>query len=337
MAATLHRIEALHYRVALRAGAPVGEREGVLLDWHATDGRRAVSEISPLPGFSGEDLATCLDACRGCLADGAEAAEARLAAGLAGRGAGGDDDPLAGLPPAARFGLEAGWLQLAQPPGPTPTVATCRLLPAGEALPEGAAGACLKVKVGRDSVAADQRRLARLQEDLPATTRLRLDANRSWTPEQAARVCDGLDPRRVAFVEEPLRPGASYAGWTARTAVPFAWDETLRERPDADLATPGLGAVVLKPMLSGLARARVWLDAARAAGCAAVLSAAFESNLTLDLYARLTAHWGLTATPGLDTFGAWPVALLEPLRSQPGHGDKPVLGRDALTPLEPLL
>ncbi|MFP4648634.1 MAG: o-succinylbenzoate synthase [Halorhodospira sp.] len=336
MTVGLRRVELLYYRIDLHPGsAPVREREGVLLDWLAENGRRAVSEVCPLPGFSEEDLATCLDACRQLFAQGSEAAANRLQAAL--RDGGGGADPLAGLPPAARFGLEAGWLQLTQPARAIPTVQTCRLLPAEAPQRIPPLGPCLKVKVGRERIAADEQRLAYLQAALPEQTQLRLDANRSWTPAQAARICAGLDPQRIAFIEEPLRQEASYADWTSYSAIPFAWDESLRERPEANLATPGLSAVVLKPMLTGLVQTRRWIDAAHAAGRAVVLSAAFESNLTLDLYARLTVDWGLTALPGLDTFSAWPVALLTPLRSQPGHGDRPIYTRDDLTRLEPLL
>ncbi|MCG5541267.1 MULTISPECIES: o-succinylbenzoate synthase [unclassified Halorhodospira] len=335
MTVRLRSVELCRYRVALLPGtALVAERHGALLFWTAEGGRRAVSEIAPLPGFSTEGLDECIDACRRFFGAGAGRVGADLQQAHSGAG---ESGALQALPPAARFGLEAGWLQLLHPPGATPRVSSCRLLGHEDEAIEGPAPSCVKVKVGRASVAEDAERLARILDRLPATTRLRLDANRSWTPEEAARLCAGLPAERVAFIEEPLRPGASYAGWSSRTAIPFAWDETLREHPDADLTTAGLGAVVLKPMLTGLTRTRAWIDAATSAGVQVVLSAAFESNITLDLYARLAARWGLQATPGLDTFGAWPEALLEPLRSQPGHTTKPVRRREQLTAEAPLL
>ncbi|MBK5935318.1 o-succinylbenzoate synthase [Halorhodospira halophila] len=335
MSTQLRSVEVRRYRVALLPGtAPVAERHGALLFWEGEEGCRAISEIAPLPGFSTEGLDECIDACRHFFAAGAERAAGELQQATSGTGV---PEALRALPPAARFGLEAGWLQWVQPPGETPQVTSCRLIGHEQRRIDAPVGPCVKVKVGRASVAEDARRLAYILDRLPATTQLRLDANRSWTPEEAARLCAGLPAERVAFIEEPLRPGASYAGWSSRTAIPFAWDETLREHPDADLTTAGLGAVVLKPMLTGLTRTRAWIDAATSAGVQVVLSAAFESNTTLDLYARLAARWGLQATPGLDTFGAWPEALLEPLRSQPGHTTKPVRRREQLTAEAPLL
>ncbi|ABM61906.1 o-succinylbenzoate synthase [Halorhodospira halophila] len=333
MTARLRSVELCRYRVTLRPGtAPVTERHGALLFWETEDRRRAVSEIAPLPGFSAEGLDECMDACRRFFAAGAGEAGHLLQQACAGESA-----PLQGLPPAARFGLEAGWLQLTTPLGSTPQVASCRLVGHEQTPTDPPPGPCVKVKVGRATVQEDQNRVVRLLSRLPPTTHLRLDANRSWTREQAARFCAGLTPERVAFLEEPLQPGTSYAGWPSLTAIPFAWDETLREAPEADLTTPGLGAVVLKPMLTGLSRTRAWIDAATDAGVPVVLSAAFESNLTLDLYARLAAHWGVRTTPGLDTFGAWPEALLAPLHSQPGHAAKPVRSREQLSPEVPLL
>jgi len=331
----LRSVELCRYRVALLPGtAPVAERHGALLFWTAEDGRRAVSEIAPLPGFSTEGLDECIDACRRFFGAGAGRVGADLQQAHSGAG---ESEALQALPPAARFGLEAGWLQLLHPPGATPRVSSCRLLGHEEEAIEGPAPSCVKVKVGRASVAEDAERLARILDRLPATTRLRLDANRSWTLEQAARLCAGLPTERVAFIEEPLHPGACYAAWSSLTNIPFAWDETLREQPGIDLGTAGLGALVLKPMLTGLNRTRAWRQAAIDAGVEVVLSAAFESNLTLDFYARLAASWHLSAPPGLDTFGAWPEALLEPLHSQPEHAARPVCPRERLTCEAPLL
>ena len=322
----LRSVELSRYRVKLLPGtAPVTERHGALLFWHGDDDRSAVSEMAPLPGFSVESLDDCITACRSLFAAGADAAGHLLQRAQAGA-----DEALATLPPAARFALEAGWMELSQPPHAVPLVDSCRLMGAEQSQLDGPIGSCVKVKVGRASLTADTDRLAGILERLPDSTRLRLDANRSWTLEQAASLCAALPAHRIEYIEEPLLAGSSYTDWTSRILIPFAWDESLRERPELDVRTPGLGAVVLKPMLSGLNRTRAWIEAAERAGVAAVLSAAFESNISLDFYARLIADWKPSSVPGLDTFGAWPEALIRPLQSQPGHEAKPVRPREHL-------
>lgn len=324
-AAAIARLDLWRYRVPLQGTAPVAERHGALLEWRSADGQTVWSEISPLPGFSAESLDDCLAACRALMASAPGAHDPAL---------------VDTLPPAARFGIESGWLQLTEAPQAPPQLEPCRLLAAGPAgsPTQVSSKGCLKLKIGGAALEDEIERIRKLCAELPRSVRLRLDANRSYSPEQAAELCAAIDPERIEFLEEPLHAGASYADWTHYSAVPFAWDETLREHPEADLQTPGLAAVVLKPMLTGLNRTAAWHTAAQRAGCRTVLSGAFESNLSLDFYARLIQDWGLTGYHhGLDTFSAWPVALLEPLQSQAGHAEKPTMGRDELEHLERLL
>lgn len=262
-------------------------------------------------------------------------------------------------------------------------MAHCRLLDTGMDLPSAFAPSvrCVKLKVGRADLATDLRRIEQVLALLPHAARLRLDANRSWSLAQATRLCARLETRRIEYLEEPLRPGLSYARWNEHIAVPFAWDETLRasspilsppwdggsapgvpprssasdgsdavdagstpadstrsdaqrlepQRPDLDL--PGLQALVVKPMLLGLARTQALLAAARTRGLKVVLSASYESNLSLDFYARLAAFWELDGPHGLDTFRLFGQALLQPLQEAQDPSDpihRPILGRDGL-------
>ncbi len=315
------------YRVALQGPAPVREREGALLAWQSAGGERAWSEIAPLPGFSPESLDACLTACR-------RVVDKHAGEGLCQRAIG-----LAEAPAAARFGLESGCFQL-QAGGiaaPSPITSASLLSSASPAkAPTINDGTPLKVKIG-DDPAVENERIRALLAHTPPHARLRLDANRSYSPSTVELLCHGLDTARVEFIEEPLQAGASYADWHRLTRIPFAWDETLREHPELDLAQPGLAAVVLKPMLTGLSATRAWVTAAQRQGCRTILSATFESNLSLDLYARLAQTWGLPGPHGLDTFGPWPHALLQPLASQPQHAHKAVCGLDALEYVERLI
>ena len=326
-AAPLARLDLWRYRVPMRGPAPVAEREGALLAWQPAGRAHPLwSEAAPLPGFSAESLADCL---------------AALRRGLGEPPAWRDGVPVVApdLPAAARFALESGWLQMGARLGRVPQLRSATLISA-QALASGAwpeiRGGAAKVKVGSDPD-HEHHQLRRLIGHLPPGARLRLDANRSLDHDGVARLLAGLESQPIDYIEEPLLPGLSYAGWPERSPIPFAWDETLREVPEASLHTPGLGAVVLKPMLTGLAGTHGWVQAAREAGCRVVLSAAYESNLTLDLYARLAEHWSLPGPHGLDTFGPWPCTLLEPLRSQPEHADRPVCDATALKHEERLL
>ena len=326
------RLDLWGYRVPLNAPLRLGnrtidERAGLLLEWQQVEGRVVWSEIAPLPEFSRESLQDCIAQCRAFFTNpGFDDVDGLLAA---------VSDALA---PAVRFGLESGGLQLSQPlPSPAP-IRSCRLLdPEAPIDPEVVTATCVKLKVGRGNLKIDLDRIRRVLDAMEPGRRLRLDANRSWSLEQVAELCAVIDARRVEYLEEPLRSGLSYAGWTDRTKIPFAWDETLRQGPPPDLDTPGLGALVLKPMLTGLAQTRNWVDQARVRGIRAVLSGAYESNLSLDLHARLADLWGLEGPHGLDTFRPFSMALLQPLRYLEDPVVRSVMGRDGLDPLGRLL
>ncbi|MCG5536784.1 o-succinylbenzoate synthase [Ectothiorhodospira mobilis] len=326
-----HRLHLWRFRLPLTAPLDLGavtldQREGLLLQWERDGAPCVWSEISPLPGFSPHDLETCQRALQERL---------RRPGSLAAR-LGGD---LRELPAEVRFGIEAGLLQCTTPLPPARPLPRCRLLRHDDPARSGPApgSACIKLKVGRAAPRSDRETLRALLQRLKPGQRLRLDANRSWSLEDARTVLEGMDPQRIEFVEEPLRPGLDYAPWPGISAVPFAWDETLRADsapfPARALDTPGLGALVLKPMLTGLTETQRLMAAARARGLQVILSAAYESNLTLDLYARLADHWGLPGPHGLDTFSVLGEALLAPIDSQPEHQQHPLCPQEALESL----
>ncbi|MFP4683370.1 MAG: o-succinylbenzoate synthase [Ectothiorhodospira sp.] len=325
------RLDLWRFRLPLSTPLDLGwasltHREGLLLEWTRVNATPRWSEISPLPGFSAHDLETCRTALVDHLGRPGPL-RARLTQGL---------EP---LPPEVRFGLESGLLQCTTPlPRPRP-LPRCRLLRHDDPARGGTAPGvdCIKLKVGRDAPGTDRESVLGLLQRLAPGQRLRLDANRSWSPEAARTVLADLDPERIEFVEEPLRPGLDYGAWPGITTVPFAWDETLRAHkgpfPTRALDTPGLGALVIKPMLTGLGETQRLVAAGRARGLQVLLSAAYESNLTLDLYARLADHWRLPGSHGLDTFSIFGRALLAPIESQPEHRQRPILTREALEPL----
>lgn len=355
------------YRLPLKRPLRVGDfdldhRSGLLLEWRQFPDRSVWSEIAPLPGFSQESLDTCIAECRRFFASHsiqcpdtrpnrpipqspAGAALAReLAAEMPETTTTDEirkalDHQSSPLSPSVLFALESGLLQLTEtlPSPPFPRV--CQLILPGTSIDAAALiiANCVKLKVGRDNPETERNELQRLIETLPPAVRFRVDANRAWTREQTIAFCSGLDPARIEYLEEPLRPGLSYTGWAEQMPIPFAWDETLREQPDADLDTPGLRTVVLKPMLTGLSRTRTLVEQARARGLQVVLSGAFESNLSLDLYARLAAWWSLEGPHGLDTFRSFGMSLLQPPNHFPSPESLPILRREQLEHLGQLL
>ncbi|HEU5056466.1 MAG TPA: enolase C-terminal domain-like protein, partial [Kofleriaceae bacterium] len=216
-------------------------------------GRAGVGECAPLPGRSPDRLDECV-------------------AALAGARAVEDIPP--GLP-AARFALETALLDLAaQERGASVaellSPAPMQALPASAIVPLGgsSAAATWKVKIGRGDLGEELVALAAMRRGL------RLDVNRAWSREQAARALPRLVPLEPAWVEEPVSAADLLA--LGRQPVPVALDESLLDQPEESTAALAAGlvhALVLKPaLLGGHAACLTWAARARRAGALPVVS-----------------------------------------------------------------
>lgn len=294
----------LRYRVPLVPGAALRRagpawREGLLLRLDE-DGRQGWGEVAPLPGFSHETLAeTEVAACEWL---------EQWQAGAA---------PGSSLLPALAFGSSCALAELA---GTLPAAADYRAVPLYAAevdeLPRLLRGADLaKLKLGQASPQQEADRVAALCAALPGL-RLRLDANRLWTPAQALEFAAGLSPAqraRIEFFEEPCPTPAESLVFAAASGIALAWDESLREPGFVLTAPPGLRAIVIKPTLLGdLQRCRALIDRAQALGLVAVISSSIESSLGLGQLARLAAWLTPHTRPGLDTLRLLQAQVLRP-------------------------
>ena len=323
----ISRLQLWRYRLPLQAPLSLGVetldvREGLLLEWHGQSPASIVwSEIAPLPGFSRSTLASCEQQILDLLNLAAHWRESL------------QQEPL-DCAEEVRFGIEAGLFQMQQNLSFAGPVASCRLWRHDQTLPELGAANCLKIKVGAKDFATDHARIKTALSALSPGSTLRIDANRCWNLEAGRALAQGLDIRAIDYVEEPLPAGSDYALWWQEIGLPFALDETLRDCSEASLAAllrlPGLKALVIKPMLLGLKRSLQLISAAHEWQKGIVLSAAYESNLTLDFYAALADHLKLAGPHGLDTFDAFTAALIQPIHSQPQHAHKPVMAREQL-------
>ncbi len=123
------------------------------------------------------------------------------------------------------------------------------------AVAEGARA--LKVKIGADLDAADAL-LAALRAAAPGAA-LRVDANATWTRDQAAAALDRLARHELAWIEQPCGELADLAWLAARTPVPIAADESVGVDPAG--AVEVAAVVVLKPAFLGAPRRTLSLAA----------------------------------------------------------------------------
>ncbi|MGY5368589.1 o-succinylbenzoate synthase [Enterobacter oligotrophicus] len=301
----MRRAQVYRWQIPMDAGVVLRERrlktrDGLFVHLQQ-DECEGWGEISPLPGFSQESL----DDAQSALV--AWAREWREGAAPA-------------LPevPSAAFGISCA---LAELDGTLPQEANYRAAPlcTGDpdelfALLSAMPGEKVaKIKVGLYEAVRDGMVANLLLEAIP-DLRLRLDANRAWTPlkaQQFARYVNPAHRERIAFLEEPCKTRDDSRAFARETGIAIAWDESLREPDFQFVAEPGVSAVIIKPTLTGsLAKVREQVAAAHASGLTAVISSSIESSLGLTQLARIAAWLTPDTLPGLDTLNLMQTQLL---------------------------
>ncbi|AXF63907.1 MULTISPECIES: o-succinylbenzoate synthase [unclassified Leclercia] len=321
----MRSVQIYRWQIPMDAGVVLRERrlktrDGLFIHLQQ-DGREGWGEIAPLPGFSRESL---------------EEAETAVRA-WSGAWRNGEAPLLPGLP-SVDFGISCA---LAELDGSLPEQADYRAAPLCTGDPDElfAALAAMpgekvaKIKVGLYEAVRDGMVANLLLEAIP-DLRLRLDANRAWTPLKAQQFAKYVNPAyrsRIAFLEEPCKTREDSRAFAHETGIAIAWDESLREADFAFTAEPGVSAVVIKPTLTGsLAKVREQVTAAHSAGLTAVISSSIESSLGLTQLARIAAWLTPDTIPGLDTLNLMQTQLIRPW---PGSA-LPCAGVEALEPLQ---
>lgn len=275
----------------------------------------AVGEAAPLPGFTEDSL----DAARRTLQGMSwEGLSERL------------DDPQALLAEvgrrapgsaSARFAVEAALLQLcarrqgrsvaaiaAELLGTRPTPIDIAAWVDGEdveAVVEAARRAVagghrtLKLKIGLDAD-RELRVAASLRDALGDGIRLRFDANGRLTAAEGLSLLRALARIGAELVEEP---GPSAIWPQAAALVPVAADESLaaltEEEVEPLLASGQLAALVVKPMVLGLAGSLGWARAATRHGVPVVVSHLLGGPREMDIAEALACAVGAPLAHGL--------------------------------------
>ncbi|WOZ78833.1 o-succinylbenzoate synthase [Kosakonia sacchari] len=320
----MRQAQVYRWQIPLDAGVVLRERrlktrDGLFV--HLTEGEReGWGEISPLPGFSLETLDDVQPVVMAWVRSWRD----------------GEQPPLPDAPSAA-FGLSCALAELSDA---LPQAADYRaaMLCSGDPDELFVALAALpgeklaKVKVGLYEAVRDGMVVNLLLESIPDLC-LRLDANRAWTPLKAQQFAKYVNPAyrsRIAFLEEPCKTREESLAFARETGITLAWDESLRDADFRFEQQPGVGAVVIKPMLTGsLQKVQQQVAAAKALGLTTVISSSIESSLGLTQLARIAAWLTPGTVPGLDTLQLMQTQLL---RRWP-ESDLPCLSVDALEPL----
>ncbi|MGF1723430.1 o-succinylbenzoate synthase [Photobacterium nomapromontoriensis] len=267
-------------------------RDGWIVE--LTDGQRVgYGEIAPLPEFSQENVAEAGEQAQQYLEQWVETGSFDLTSAL----------------PSVAFGLSMAALELQ---GGLPAEGNYQVAPlcCGDpddlvvALSKMPGEKVAKIKVGMYEAVRDGMVANMFIESIP-NIRLRLDANRKWTPVKAQQFAKYVKPEHragIAFLEEPCMTPADSLAFANETGINIAWDETVRDEGFEVKAEPGVVAIVIKPTLVGsVQRCMTLVEQAHEAGLTAVISSSMESSLGLNQLARFAAWQTPDVIPGLDT------------------------------------
>jgi o-succinylbenzoate synthase len=282
------------------AEGPVRERAGSIVLLEEESGWIGRGESAPWPGFGLETHASSVAAIRGAasrLIGLPRAAYLEAAADLPRLA------PIAASP-CARHAIDLALHDLAAqnagisiaqllggPNALSEVVVNAAIprLPATEAARAAAAAVAsgiwtIKVKVGGAPLTEDVARLRAVREAAGPAVRIRIDANQSWSADEAIQALTALRPFDIEYCEQPVAAEAieSLARVRAASGVLIAADEAVRDLTTARriLKAGAADVLIVKPMaLGGLHAARAVAAEAENSGAAVVVTSLLESDV----------------------------------------------------------
>ncbi|XP_059655618.1 protein PHYLLO, chloroplastic isoform X4 [Cornus florida] len=162
----------------------------------------------------------------------------------------------------------------------------------------------LKLKVARrEDPIEDAMVIQEVRKKVGHHIKLRVDANQKWTYEEAIQFGSSVRNCDLQYIEEPVEVEDDIINFCEDTGLPVALDETIdniQENPYEMLAKfthSGIVAVVIKPsVVGGFENAALIARWAQQQGKMAVVSAAFESGLSLSTYIQFSTFLELQNT-----------------------------------------
>jgi len=162
----------------------------------------------------------------------------------------------------------------------------------------------IKVKVGRNSLEEEIRLIHDIQKKIGKSASLRLDANRSWTIEEAITFTRNIDSSSIEYIEEPLKNYKLLEDLYQKTGLPIAVDESLIElSPKVLEKAKWINTIILKPaVLGSLKNTYHYISLGKKTGVKMVISDTFHSGIGLSFLIRLASTIPDDIPMGFDTY-----------------------------------
>ncbi|WP_133181614.1 o-succinylbenzoate synthase [Shewanella decolorationis] len=170
----------------------------------------------------------------------------------------------------------------------------------------------VKVKVAQTSMEDELGLIYAILGQRP-DLKLRLDANRGFSLEQALDFAACLPLESIEYIEEPCQHPQDNQTLYRAIPLPFALDESLNDPDYQFVMHEGLTALIIKPMLLGsIEKLQRLIDEAHSHGVRCILSSSLEASLGINDLAHLAAILTPDEIPGLDTLSAFSQDLIVP-------------------------
>lgn len=171
-----------------------------------------------------------------------------------------------------------------------------------------------KIKVGSADVSLDllkkENLLLKSILKNTKTLQLRLDANRKFQLSDFKFLLEGLDLKRIDYVEEPVSKASELLNFTSQTNLTLAIDENINLAKYVIFEK--ISAIVLKPTLLGdYYNLKKIISNYAKRGISVVISSCFESQVGIYQLAQLAHTLNPTESHGLDTFDCYLEKLVD--------------------------
>jgi O-succinylbenzoate synthase len=162
----------------------------------------------------------------------------------------------------------------------------------------------IKIKVGRNEMDDDIKKINHVVKILPRGLVIRLDANGLWDFETALKFGKNINSEFIEYIEEPCSDFHAFPDFYTGTGLPVALDESLEHiDPEAPRIPAGVKAFVLKPtILGGIGRTMGFVGLAAKHGLKPIISSCFEVGPGFDRLIKMAAAIDFDdSAHGLDT------------------------------------
>jgi o-succinylbenzoate synthase len=161
-----------------------------------------------------------------------------------------------------------------------------------------------KIKIGRDDFDLDFKLIQSVRAEYGDSIKIRLDANRKWSFENAKSYLDRLSLFHVEYIEEPCNNLTGNLQLAQTSIIPIALDESLSSIEVAYkvINESNINFIVLKPMIYGgiISSIRIIQEAGKK-NKNVIISSSFESALGKSALVLLAASINHSFAHGLDT------------------------------------